>query len=118
MIIKPKNTLLVLDNVCAYSSNSKQEPIIIYIDSLLNKSNVLKDNLYKSGIYRWINRINNKCYIGSSINLYSRLKNYYSKNYLNNRLLIGNSYIYKALLLYGYKAFNLEILEYCDKNIL
>ena len=49
------------------------KPLIIYKDSLLKKSNVLKDNVDRSGIYRWINRINNKSYKGSYINLYFRL---------------------------------------------
>ena len=31
-------------------------------------------------------------------------------------MLTSNSLIYKALLLHGYGAFNLEILEYCNKQ--
>lgn len=98
--------------------SSKFEPLIIYNNSLLNKSNILRDSIGKSAIYRWVYRINNKCYIGSSVNLHSRLLNYYNKNYLNKRILIRNSHIYRALLSHGYENFNLEILEYCDKNII
>lgn len=91
-------------------------PIITYNNSWLNKSNALKDNKNKSGIYRWINRINNKSYVGGSVNLTNRLRNYYSKNYLNRRVLISNSHIYRALLVYDYNNFNLEILEYCKRE--
>jgi group I intron endonuclease len=109
------NSSFVNNNTTRFFS-SKLEPFIIYNNSLLNKYNILKDNIDKSGIYRWVNRINNKCYIGSSVNLHSRLLNYYNKNYLNKKLLIRNSHIYRALLLYDYDNFNLEILEYCDRN--
>jgi group I intron endonuclease len=39
---------------------------------------------------------------------------YFSKK----RLADSNMAIYKAILKYGYENFKLEILEYCDKNIL
>ena len=57
--------------------------ITTYNNSLLSKPNALKDNKGKSGVYRWINRVNNKSYIGSSSNLYYRLLNYHNINYLN-----------------------------------
>jgi len=56
--------------------SSKFESFIIYNNSLLNKSNDLNYILGKSGIYRSVNRINNKCYIVSSVYLHSRLLNY------------------------------------------
>ena len=98
--------------------SNKVEPIKIYNNSLLNKFNVLDDNLGKSGIYRWVHGIKNKSYVGSSINLCHRLRNYYSINYLKRRVLTSNSRIYTALLEFGYENFTLEILEYCDKNII
>jgi hypothetical protein len=57
-------------------------------------------------------------YVGSSKDLYIRFKDYYNINFLKRRLLTGNSLIYKALLQEGYGAFYLEILEYCDKQVL
>src|SRR5690349_21377117 len=57
-------------------------------------------------------------YVGSSKDLYRRFKEYYNINYLNRRVLSGNSHIYKALISDGYGAFNLEILEYCSKELL
>ena len=102
------------NNTRSFSSNFK--PIFIYKNSLLNKPNVLKENKDKSGIYRWVNTINNESYIGSSINLSNRLRKYYSLNYLNNKLKIDNSRIYRAILKYGCNNFDLEILEYCSKK--
>jgi hypothetical protein len=37
---------------------------------------------------------------------------------LNSKIVKDNSRIYKALLKHGYSNFNLEILEYCDKEYL
>jgi group I intron endonuclease len=82
---------------------------------LLNKLDILKDNKDKSGIYILYNIINNKFYVGRSINLRKRLMNYYNINYLNREVTNGNSRICDALLIYGYINFSLEI-EYCDKK--
>lgn len=90
----------------------------IYINSLLNKAKVLKENKDKIGIYRWVNKITKESYVGSSTNITKRLRKYYCINYLNSRLSVYNSRIYEALLNYGYSNFNLEILRYCDKNSL
>lgn len=91
---------------------------IIYLDSLFNKSNILKENKDKSGIYRWISSISNKSYVGSSKNIGKRLYKYFNINYLNNKIIKDNSLIYRALLKDGYSKFNFEILEYCNKNSL
>jgi group I intron endonuclease len=93
---------------------SSFKPRIIYNNSWLNKSNVLKENRGKSGVYRWVNKLNNETYIGSSINLTNRLGEYYSKKYLKYKS--NNSRINRALLKYGYENFDLEILEYCNKE--
>ena len=79
-----------------------------------DKALLLKDNKDKCGIYRLINRINNKSYIGSANNLRTRFYVYYSSNRLKN----SNMIIYKAILKYGYKNFTLDILEYCNPNVL
>jgi group I intron endonuclease len=112
-----KNTKISHPNMNVTPSFSSEfKPHISYNNSLLSKSNALKDNIGKSGVYMWVNIIDNKCYIGSSVNLHIRLREYYNRNYLNRKVLIGNSNIYKALLLHGYDNFNLEILEYCGRN--
>ena len=87
-------------------------PLVIYSNSNLNKSDIIKENKGKSGIYRWTNLLSVKSYIGSSINLGRRLRLYYNFSHLNGKN--KNSLIHKALLKYGYYNFKLEILEYCD----
>jgi hypothetical protein len=55
-----------------------------------------------SGIYLWFNLVNGKYYIGSSVNLYSRLKAYYKKS--------SNMVIYRAISAYGHSNFVVIIL--------
>jgi group I intron endonuclease len=61
-------------------------------------------------VYRWVNKVNNKTYVGSSIDFSTRLYKYYSlKHLMKNKTPIHN-----ALVKYGYSNFSLEILEYCN----
>lgn len=46
-----------------------------------------------------------------------RLRKYFSKNHLKKVLLRNKSNILAALLKYDYSNFNLEILEYCEPNL-
>ena len=85
------------------------KPLIIYENSLLNKKNIYKDNKDKSGIYRWINKITNESYIGSSHNFTRRFQVFFSEEYLKNWGYKYNSLIYRTLLKYGYRNFNIEI---------
>lgn len=87
-------------------------PILIYDDALSNKKRIISDNEGKSGIYRWTHLASNKSYIGSSVNLGKRIRNYFSITFISHstrRIMVIN----KALLKYGYSKFKLEILEYC-----
>jgi len=93
-------------------------PIYSYTNAYIFKEKVLSDNKNKSGIYKWVNNINNKCYVGSSFYLYKRLSKYYSVNFLTKEINRGSSTVYKALLKYGHSNFRLDILEYCDKESL
>lgn len=90
----------------------------MYFNALQDKKLIYKDNYKKSGIYKWTNLINGKSYIGSSVNLYCRFRDYYSFYFINKSLKRGNSMIYNAILKYKHNNFSLEILEYCDNNIL
>jgi group I intron endonuclease len=56
--------------------------------------------------------VNGKSYIGSSIELSKRFREYFNIN----RLIRNNMVISKALLKYGYSEFSLEILEYCKPS--
>jgi len=90
--------------------------IILYDDALNSKKKILQDNKQKCGIYKWVNKLNGKSYIGSSVNLSSRFSNYFSLNYLLNKTSKYNSIIYNALLTHGHENFCLEILEYCERS--
>jgi len=96
------------------SSSIKAEAI--YANADTQKELAIKQNRFKSGIYRWTNKISGKSYIGSSVNLSKRLNNYYNYKILADPK--NNMLIYKALLKYGYSNFILEILEYCERSLL
>lgn len=67
-----------------------------------------------SGIYKITNRINGKCYIGLSANVYKRMeqhKNNFSKDF-------GAKKLYWAIEEWGIENFDFEVLEICDYEIL
>jgi group I intron endonuclease len=74
-----------------------------------NYKRIFNDNNNKSGIYMLTNKINNKCYIGSAVDLNKRIFRYFQKSYLskNEKLLIV-----KAINKYGINNFCISILEY------
>nr|YP_010390664.1 GIY-YIG endonuclease [Fusarium asiaticum]QJT59516.1 GIY-YIG endonuclease [Fusarium asiaticum]QJT62211.1 GIY-YIG endonuclease [Fusarium asiaticum]QJT63584.1 GIY-YIG endonuclease [Fusarium asiaticum]QJT64129.1 GIY-YIG endonuclease [Fusarium asiaticum]QJT64408.1 GIY-YIG endonuclease [Fusarium asiaticum] len=94
------------------TSISSPTPAVIYSNLVSEKSSIYADNRDKSGIYLWRNKINGKTYVGSSVNLAKRFKNYFNESYLTR--LKDYMVIYKALLAYGHENFTIEILEYCD----
>ncbi len=87
-----------------------------YFNAYTYKLDIYKDNINKSGIYRWTNIISRKSYVGSSNNLSGRLRNYFSPNFLKKEILKGKSKINNALLKHGYENFILDILIYCNKK--
>jgi len=82
-----------------------------FLNATESKSDILKENEGKSGIYLWENKINGKIYIGSSIDLKRRLTTYYNLNHLTKN---PTRYINNALLKDGHSTFSLYILEYCS----
>lgn len=88
-------------------------PLVTYNDSFSNKINAIIENEGKAGIYCWTHLATNKSYIGSSVNLGRRLRNYYNPIYISH-ISRKNMIINKALLKHGYSKFKLEILEYCN----
>ena len=78
----------------------------------MQKSLIFKDNKDKSFVYRWINKLNNKEYLGSTANAKRRLLKYYDLSSLK----LANMPIYKAILKYGHSNFIFEIIEYCEPN--
>jgi len=101
-------------NSCCLLSLAAMVPIKIYSNADIDKAKILKENKQKSGIYLWINLINNKQYIGSSINLTNRFRCYYNELDMKKTLEKGKSNIYSALLKHGHSNFELTILEYCS----
>lgn len=57
-------------------------PVVVYSNADLLKTTILKDNKQKTGIYYWTNLLNNKTYVGSSINLGNRFRDYFKISYL------------------------------------
>ena len=65
----------------------------------------VKENINKSFVYKWTNKINGNEYLGSTTNAKRRLSTYYDLNSLQK----GNMPIYKAILKYGHKNFIFNI---------
>jgi group I intron endonuclease len=99
-----------------WPSPSSIKHIKRYNNLLLNKSNIIKENFRKSGIYMISSNFNHKIYIGRLVDLGSIFRDYLYENYLKKQLCNNKSIIYSALLKGGYNNFELYILEYCDKN--
>jgi group I intron endonuclease len=66
-----------------------------------------------SGIYKIINNLNNKIYIGSAINFTAR-KNHHLSCLKRNKH--GNKYLQKSFNKYGEQNFIFELIEECNKE--
>ena len=100
-------------NVIGRESNTADiKPVKYYEDIYTMKSQILKENKNKSGIYKFVNKLSGSFYIGSAKNLRTRIYSYLQLSILLKGK--NNSIITRALIKYGYSNFSLEILEYCD----
>jgi|SRR5919204_3450991 group I intron endonuclease len=112
MILLTKHNKIKINlNLAPFCTNLK--PVIVYSNCLDDKNRILSDNKGKAAIYRLINKINGKTYVGSSVDLTIRFYKYYSLKQLNLR----KTAIHNALLKYGFQNFKLEILEYCAEDV-
>ena len=68
----------------------------------------------KSGIYCIKNLINNKVYIGKSMNIYERILNHI--HLLNRESLNENRYLIRSWKKYGKDNFQYIVLEYLDRD--
>ena len=100
---------ILLNN--SFSGNGAVTPIKCYENTLLSKNSILSENKKKSGVYRWVNKLNSNTYVGSGLDLSKRIGDYYKKSELNR----NSRPIKDALLKHGHRNFTLEILEYCPK---
>ena len=89
----------------------------VYYSLKEDRVNILKEQRDKSGVYCLINKINGHSYVGSSINLASRMRNYLNKAFLKSKQN-ANIPITKSLLKYDYSHFSLLILEYVEAELL
>ena len=108
-----KNNLISISPP-APSEIKNKVPEKFYPNSDTCKEKIFLENKNKSGIYMWKNNLNNKRYIGSAVDLSNRLSFYYSAKAMENSLKNSQSYIYNAILKYGYSNFSFTILEYCE----
>jgi hypothetical protein len=84
-------------------------PVVSYKNAKINKSLIFKDNKNQAFVYRWINLLNGKEYLGSTSSAKRRLNAYYDLKTLGE----VNMPIYKAILKHGHENFIFEIIEYC-----
>jgi len=61
---------------------------MMYNNADLEKSSVTIVDLKKTEVHRWINKINGKCYIGSSVNLFNRFYLYFNLKAIRLNLTI------------------------------
>jgi group I intron endonuclease len=97
-----------------YSTNTNNIKLLLvttYNNPDSEKVQILKDNTLKAGVYMWKHIESGKRYVGSTLNINIRMKNYYNINHLerNKTMKICN-----ALRFHGYSAFNLSIIEYIN----
>lgn len=89
-------------------------PLLVYNNFYKDRLKIYKDLKYKSGIYCLINKSNGHTYIGSSINLAARMRNYLNNSYLISKKN-SNMPISKALLNYN-NDFSLWIIEFVPEE--
>lgn len=68
----------------------------------------------KAGIYCIVNKVNNKCYVGQSEHLSSRLRSHKEKLYKNKH---SNKHLQNAFNKYGEENFDVIILELLSEDI-
>ena len=93
------------------------DPVKVYNSLKDDRLQILINEKEKSGVYCLINHINGHAYVGSSINLSSRMKNYLNNTFLNSKQNI-NMPIVSALLKYNQSNFTLLIMEYVEPESL
>lgn len=96
------NSLLPLVNLPAGSTE--------FLNPLESEGNIRTQFKNKRGVYLWTNKINNNQYIGSAMNLSSRLSDYFQNSYLNYQASRGSA-ISAAILKHGLSQFTLQLIE-------
>jgi len=89
--------------------NSSIIPVKSYPNFNTFKQETLLESEGKAGIYRLVNNINGKSYIGSAVDLSKRLNEHFQGNK-------SNIILQKALKKYGLSSSPEGFLEYCSKD--
>ena len=87
------------------------KPVKYYKNLKDDKQQLIKEQKNKAGVYCLVNLKNGNIYIGSSINISVRMRNYLNTTFLKHRKN-KNMPITQALLKYGQESFAVLILEY------
>ena len=82
-------------------------PVVYYVNIDIQKTVIIDDNGNKIVIYRLINLLTGKTYIGSSGNLSDRFRQYFNVNFLEREVVRNNTHIYKFLIKNDYSNFAL-----------
>lgn len=93
----------------AWGLNSPQ----LYLNVLEQRIQISADLKSKSGVYCWYNLLNGNYYIGSAIDLRSRINDYFQESYFRDK---ANLIIVRSILKYGLGNFALIILEYSSRE--
>ena len=96
-----------------YLDSNNINQVKVYENAYNMKKDILKENKGKSGIYMLINKLTKDIYIGQSIDISKRFRNYFNLSYIKSK---GSLLKSKALIKYGYSNFSVTILEYCGKS--
>ncbi|MCZ6919774.1 MAG: GIY-YIG nuclease family protein [Rickettsia endosymbiont of Ixodes persulcatus] len=127
--VQPSQRYAVIIRSCSNLSNKFNEQagnqdntlnlkaVIVYYSLKEDRVNIIKEQRDKSGVYCLINKVNGRSYVGSSINLASRMRNYLNKAFLKSKQN-ANMPITRSLLKYDYSNFTLLILEYVKPEFL
>jgi len=92
-------------------NNDDSIPAKFYEDAYSKKKEILDENIGKSGIYMLTNKLIGDIYLGQSMDISKRFKNYFNVSYIKSK---KGFRISRALIKYGYSNFSLTILEYCN----
>jgi len=88
--------------------------VIFFKNVKESKKNIYKELRKKSGVYLFINNITKDLYVGSSLNLTSRMTNHF---YHANSDKVTKIVITRAMRKYKLENFSLAILEFCVTDI-
>jgi len=76
---------IYINKLLGEDNKNNLNPEKVYNSLKENRVNILKQERGKSGVYCLINKINAHTYIGSSINIASRMRNYLNNSFLKSK---------------------------------